>query len=407
MSATLASTQCRRKCDEEPDERGSSRLPSCVAMGRIFLSPPDIGGDERRMLLDAFDSGWVAPVGPDLAQFEMEFARSIGVPNTVALSSGTAGLHLALICAGVQAGDDVIVSSFTFAASAFPVRYLGAEPVFIDSDDATWNLDPALLAEELANRARVNRLPRAVMAVDLYGHLAAYDEIAGICAEYSIPLIEDATEALGAAYNGTQAGGFGMAAVFSFNGNKPITTSGGGMVASHDANLIDRMHYLATQARQPVAHYEHTEVGYNYRLSNLLAAVGRGQLMHLDVKLKRRRAINERYRRELHIPGLGFAPIAPGHEPNCWLTCITVDRRATGGVGAADVHRALAAADIESRPLWKPMHQQPVFRDARCRLNGVSDRLFATGLCLPSGSGLTEEEQDHVIATVQHVLRSH
>jgi dTDP-4-amino-4,6-dideoxygalactose transaminase len=218
-------------------------------MGRIFLSPPDVGPDERRMLIDAFDSGWVAPVGPDLAQFEIEFARAVGVPNSVALSSGTAGLHLALVCAGVQAGDEVIVSSFTFAASAFPVKYLGAEPVFIDSAESSWNLDPELLADELSLRARTNTLPRAVLAVDLYGHCADYREIVGLCEHYAVPLIEDATEALGAMFEHRMAGSFGRCAVFSFNGNKPITTGGGGMVVSHDPDLVDRVHYLATQAR--------------------------------------------------------------------------------------------------------------------------------------------------------------
>ena len=374
-------------------------------MARIYLSPPDVGPDERKLLLEAFDSGWVAPAGPDLPAFEHEFCQIVDMPHAVALSSGTAGLHLGLVCAGVRPGDEVIVSTFTFAASANPVKYVGAEPVFLDSEERTWNIDPSLLADELADRARINRLPKAVIVVDLYGHCAEYDELVELTERYEVPMIEDATEALGATHKGTAAGSYGMLGVFSFNGNKLITTSGGGMVVSNDGALIERIRYLSTQARQSVAHYEHTEVGYNYRLSNLLAALGRGQLMHLESKLNRRRAINDRYRAAFDgLPGVEFPPCGEGHEPNYWLTCITIDRRRSGGIGAADVHRRLARDDIESRPLWKPMHQQPVFRDARCRLTGVSDRLFATGLCLPSGSGMSDAEQDRVIEVVQSVF---
>jgi len=374
-------------------------------MARIFLSPPHVGDTERNFIMAAFDSNWIAPVGPDLQAFETEFAAYVGVEHAVAVSSGTAGLHLLLHAFGIGAGDQVIVSTFTFAATAFAVNYAGAEPVFVDSETATWNLDPTLVEQAIVGEAAKGRKPKAVLAVDLYGRCADYDGLLDVCRRHDVLLLEDAAEALGArttlaSGEVRSAGTFGAAAAFSFNGNKIITTSGGGMVVSHDKALIDRIRYLSTQARQPVNHYEHTEIGFNYRLSNLLAALGRGQLQHLDEKIVRRREINARYRAELaDLAGVSFDPYSD--TSNCWLTCVLIDPALSGGADRHTVEARLAAADIESRPLWKPMHQQPVFANAPSHLNGVSDRLFALGLCLPSGSSLSDDDQTRVIAEVR------
>ena len=365
-------------------------------MARIFLSPPHMGPDERSLLLAAFDSNWIAPVGPDLAAFEHEFAAHVDGLATVALASGSAALHLALVALGVGAGDDVLVSDFTFAATANPVSYVGARPVFIDSERDTWNMDPTLLEAELAERAADGSLPAAVICVDLYGQCADYDAITSICERYEVPLIEDAAEALGARYQGHAAGSFGRVAAFSFNGNKIITTSGGGMLASSDAALVDHVRHLSTQARQPVPHYEHAEIGFNYRLSNLLAALGRGQLRVLDQRIERRRAINDRYRDRLgDLPGIAFAPRDVGGTSNCWLTCITIDP--ASGVRPEDVRVALELDDIECRPLWKPMHLQPVFAAMPARLSGVAAELFERGLCLPSGTSMSDDDLSFVI----------
>jgi dTDP-4-amino-4,6-dideoxygalactose transaminase len=369
-------------------------------VSRIFLSPPDVGPDERALLLDAFDSGWIAPVGSHIDAFEREVATWAGVPHAAALSSGTAALHLALLLLGVGPGDEVIVPTLTFVATANVVTYVGATPRFIDSDAASWCIDPALLAEELDVRARAGRLPKAVITVDLYGQCCDYDAIEATCAAHGVTLIEDAAEALGATCGGRPAGSFGTAAAFSFNGNKIITTSGGGMLVSSDAGLVERARHLATQARDPEPHYEHSVVGYNYRLSNLLAALGRGQLRGLDAKIARRRAINERYREALGaIDGVGFLPIAAYGQPNHWLTVIALDPSRTRTTPAA-VGAHLAALDIEARPAWKPMHLQPLYREAPMRGGAVAEQIFATGLCLPSGSNLADAEQDVVIDAV-------
>ncbi len=369
-------------------------------MTRIYLSPPDVGADERDLLLAAFDSNWIAPVGPDLDAFEAEVAAWAGVDHAAALSSGTAALHLALILLGVGPGDEVLVPTLTFVATANPVRYVGAEPAFIDVDPVSWCLDPQLLAEDLAARARVDRLPRAVITVDLYGRCADYDAILATCDAYDVPVIEDAAEALGARHDGRPAGSFGRMAVLSFNGNKIITTSGGGMLVSADPELVSRARHLATQAREPEIFYEHTTLGYNYRLSNLLAALGRGQLRNLPAKLERRRAIHDRYREAFATTdGIAFPPADANGEPNHWLTVVTIDPGAFGTDPFA-ISATLGAAGIEARPAWKPMHRQPLYRDAPMRGGAVADRIFATGLCLPSGSNLTAAEQDEVIAAV-------
>jgi dTDP-4-amino-4,6-dideoxygalactose transaminase len=367
---------------------------------RTYLSPPDTGPEERRLLLDAFDSNWVAPLGPHVDAFEREFADLVGVPHAVALSSGTAALHLALVILGIGGGDDVVTSTMTFAATANVIAYVGANPVFVDVSPDTWALDPDVLEELLKRRAGSGHQVSAVIAVDLYGQCADYARLTDICRRYGVPLVEDAAEALGATYGSQRAGVFGECAAFSFNGNKIITTGGGGMLVSHRSDVVERARHLAAQARDPAPHYQHSQIGFNYRLSNLLAAVGRGQLRSLPGKLARRRAINDRYKRELAaLAGVTFMPEAEYGRSNCWLTCITVapDRF---GATREDIRRQLESENIEARPLWKPMHLQPLF--ARCEMHGgsVSEDLFEHGLCLPSGSSLTAEEQATVIGVL-------
>jgi dTDP-4-amino-4,6-dideoxygalactose transaminase len=372
-------------------------------VARVYLSRPDVGPLERQYLLRAFDEGWIAPVGPDLAAFERDITELTGWPGAVALVSGTAALHLALLECGVGPGDDVFVSTFTFAATVNAVTYCGANPVLIDSDTTTWNMSPDLLATALAAARAANRLPRAAVVVDLYGQCADFDTIAPQLDELGIDLVEDAAEALGATYKGRPAGTLGEMGVFSFNGNKIITTSGGGMFVAPTTEVADRVRYLATQARQPAAHYEHTEVGFNYRLSNLLAALGRAQLERLPEMSKRRVAINDHYRSRLgDIGGLEFMPIAPWGGWNGWLTCVSFDDPVVRDL----VETALSAADIESRPLWKPMHLQPAFKDCRTHVDGTSQILFDHGLCLPSGSSLTDDQVDDVCDVIAAEIRS-
>lgn len=367
------------------------------------MSPPHVGEEERQLLLDAFDSNWIAPLGPHVEGFERELSATIGVPYVAALSSGTAALHLALQIVGVRAGDEVLVSSFTFAATANAIAYCGAIPVFIDSNTVTWNIDPSLLEEELEFCTRRGKLPAAVLAVDLYGQCADYDAIVATCDKYGVPLIEDAAEALGASYRGKPAGQFGAMAAFSFNGNKIITTGGGGALASHDRDVVERARFLATQARDKAPHYQHSTIGYNYRLSNLLAAVGRGQLRKLEDRVNARRRNFAYYERFLgHLPGLEFMPEASYGRSNRWLTCIVVNR-AEFGASRDDIRLALEAENIESRPLWKPMHLQPIFASMRMRGGKVSEGLFEDGLCLPSGSSLKEDDLRRVINVIEHV----
>lgn len=370
-------------------------------MTRIFLSPPDVGPTERRLLLEAFDSNWIAPVGPFVDQFEQEIGALVGVEHVAALSSGTAGLHLALHLLGIGPGDDVLVPTFTFVATANAVTYTGATPVFIDADPGSWCLDPALVRADLERRAAEGRLPGAIVTVDLYGRCADYRAITAISEEFGVPVIEDAAEALGASYRGRPAGSFGRMGVVSFNGNKIATSGGGGALVSSDGDLIERARRLAAQAREPAPHYEHTEVGYNYRLSNLLAAVGVGQLQGLDERIERRRAIEERYRAGFGgIEGISFLPPPTDGEVNHWMTVVTVDPDRFGG-SREDIRRALDAEDIESRPVWKPMHLQPLFRDHPMSGGAVAEQVFATGLCLPSGSQLSVDDQQRVIGIVR------
>lgn len=383
----------------------ASGVTDTPAKERIYLSPPHMGTAERELLLDAFDSNWIAPMGPHVDAFEREFCDTVGVPHAAALSSGTAALHLALLMLGVSPGDEVIVSSFTFASSANAVAYLGAKPVFIDSDRETWNMDPGLLEEELAGCARRGKLPKAVIAVDLYGQCADYDRILAACGQYGVPLIEDAAEALGATYQGKPAGSFGAAAAFSFNGNKIITTSGGGMLVSTDAELVERARSLSQQARDPAPYYQHSKIGYNYRMSNLLAAVGRGQLRVLQDRVARKREIFRYYQDTLGgLPGLSFMPEAGYGCSNRWLTCILIDSSRFGATGE-DIRLVLERENIESRPLWKPMHLQPVFSGDRVRGGAVSEELFEKGLCLPSGTALRDADLERIAGVVRAVCR--
>lgn len=372
-------------------------------MDRIHLSPPHMTEIERDLLLGAFDANWVAPVGPDLTAFEQEFAAAMGLDHAVALTSGSAGLHLALIVLGVQAGDVVIVPSFTFAATANAVRYVGAEPWFVDSEPDTWNIDPALVAAALSAADDAERTVGAVITVDLYGQCADHDPIRELCDARTIPLIEDAAEAVGATWGGRSAGSFGDIGVFSFNGNKLMTTGGGGMAVSADRDAIDRIRHLSTQARQPTPHYEHTEIGFNYRLSNVLAAIGRGQVTRLPDMIARRAEIRARYEAGLaDCAGVGFNPIDPRGTPNHWLTVLVLgDEARTDGEG---VIAALEEVDAEARPAWKPMHRQPVFAGSPMFGGEVSDRAFARGVCLPSGSAMTDDDVDRVIEAARTVL---
>ena len=372
-------------------------------MTRVFLSPPEVGAEERQMLLDAFDSNWIAPLGPDVDAFEAEFAARVGVGHAVALSSGTAALHLGLLLVGVGPGDEVLVPSFTFVATANAVVYLGATPVFVDCDSSTWTMDPDLVADELDRRAGTGQLPAAVVTVDLYGQSCDYDRLLAACDRHGVPLVEDAAEALGGTYRSRPTGSFGRFGVFSFNGNKIITTSGGGMLVTESAEEASRARFLATQAREPFPHYEHTTIGYNYRLSNLLAALGRAQLAGLDGKVSRRRVVNDRYRQALeNVPGIGFMPIAGYGEPNYWLTCITVDPELFG-TDRETIRLALESHDIESRPTWKPLHLQPVFATNPTVGGTVCARIFDHGLCLPTGSALSVEDQDQVVGIISEL----
>jgi dTDP-4-amino-4,6-dideoxygalactose transaminase len=364
---------------------------------RIYLSPPDVSAAERESLLAAFDSNWIAPLGPEVDAFERDLATRVGVHDAAALSSGTAALHLALILLEVRPGDEVWTATLTFAATANAIRYVGATPVFIDSETESWNMDPTLLREALRDASTRGALPKALIVVDLYGQCADYDAILGACKEYGVPVIEDAAEALGATYHGRPAGSFGAMGVLSFNGNKIITTSGGGALVSDDAGLVERARHLASQARQPAAHYEHEEIGYNYRLSNLLAAVGRAQLARLGDLIERRREINRRYRTALEgIDGIDFLPEAPGRHSTCWLTCLLLDEDRLG-VGPEQIREHLESGNIEARPVWKPMHLQPVYRGCRVVGGAVAEDLFRRGLCFPSGSTLSDEGLRRVI----------
>ena len=358
---------------------------------KILLSPPEVGAGERDLLLAAFDSNWVAPAGPDIDAFERELAELTGAAEVAALSSGTAALHLAMMAVGVERGDDVLVNTLTFGASAFAVTYVGARPCFVDCEPATWHLDPDLLDEELTRRDRVGERPAAVVSVDLYGSVADGDRIAAVCAAHEVPLVQDAAEAIGAFRDGVHAGRQGQVAVLSFNGNKMLTTGGGGAIMSDDAAIVSRARYLSTQARQPVPWYEHEDIGFNYRMGNLNAAVGRGQLRTLSARIDGRRRVREAYERLLgSLGGVTFQAVPDGCEPNHWLTTVVFDDSFGATTGA--VLDALRSAGIEARLSFKPMHLQPVFAGHPVVGGAIAERLFERSLSLPSGSWLTDDD---------------
>jgi dTDP-4-amino-4,6-dideoxygalactose transaminase len=368
---------------------------------RIYLSPPHMSGREWPLVQDAFASNWIAPLGPHVDAFERELANRVGSSYAVAVSSGTAALHLGLQLVGVERSDEVLVSTLTFAATVNPILYLGARPTFIDSERRSWNMDPALLSQALEARSSTGRLPKAVVLVHVYGQSADIGPILAACDHYGVPLVEDAAEALGATYKGRAPGAFGRVGIYSFNGNKIITTSGGGMLVSENSDLIAHARKLATQARDPAPHYEHSEVGYNYRLSNILAAIGRGQLQALEERVAARRRNFDYYVRALgDLPGLAFMPEAPWGRHTRWLTCLTIDSSELG-VDREALRLALERENIEARPLWKPMHLQPVFSGFECVGGAVSEQLFERGLCLPSGSSLTEADLARVVAPIR------
>lgn len=370
----------------------------------ILLSGPDVGPLEEAALLRALRSGWVAPAGPELAAFEAEVAARVGAAHAVALSSGTAALHLGLMSLGVGPGDLVLTATMTFAATANAIVYTGAEPYFVDADPATGNLDPALLEAALEGLAAAGERVGAIVPVDLFGKAADYTEIERIGREFEVPVLADAAESLGAAHRGRPAGSLGRAAILSFNGNKIATTSGGGMLLSDDEAIIARARYLSTQAREPVPHYEHLEIGFNYRLSNLLAALGRAQLARLDELIAKRRLIREGYREAFaSTPGVSLLGGDDDAEDNCWLTSIIVDEERANW-RARDLRHELQRHGIESRPLWKPMHLQPVFAHSRGTIMGAAQRLFETGLTLPSGSAMSAAQRERVLTRIREFL---
>jgi pyridoxal phosphate-dependent aminotransferase EpsN len=372
---------------------------------RIYLSRPHMSGNEERRVAEAFASNFVAPLGPQLDAFEASVRDYLDADvHCVGLSSGSAALHLALRIAGVGAGDEVWISSMTFAGGIFPVNYLGATPRFFDLDPKSWTIDTAELSKELAKAAAENRLPKAIVPTDLYGQSADLDLLERLAKQYDVRLIVDSAESLGATYqNGRKAGTGGDAAILSFNGNKIITTSGGGMLVTRHKDWAEEARFLATQARDPAAHYEHSTFGYNYRLSNICAAIGLGQMEVLDARVARRREIFACYKASLARPGVTFMPEPEGLHSTRWLTALTIDPTDTG-VTREDVRLMLLEHQIEARPLWKPMHLQPLYAGAQYHGSGVDEQLFAHGLCLPSGSDMTDDQQGEVIERVQGLL---
>lgn len=375
---------------------------------RIYLSPPHMGGYEMGYIKEAFETNWIAPLGPQVDAFEKEVAVYTGAKSALALSSGTAAIHLALRLLGVEPGDIVFCSALTFIASVNPVLYLGAQPVFIDSEPESWNMSPVALEKAFKWAKSSGRMPKAVIIVDLYGQSADYEPLLNLCNEYRVPVVEDAAEALGASYRGKVCGTLGRLGVFSFNGNKIVTTSGGGMLVSDDEEALKKALFWATQAREPAPWYQHAEMGYNYRMSNIVAAIGRGQLQVLDERVDARRTVFERYEKTLgDIPGVDFMSEASYGRCNRWLTVMTLNPEICT-VKPMQIIDALAAENIESRPVWKPMHLQPLF--AGCQYfpheegKSIADRFFTTGVCLPSGSSMTAEEQQRVIDVVLSTL---
>lgn len=374
-------------------------------MKRIWLSSPHMGEREQAYVQSAFDTNWVAPLGPNVDAFEKDLSTFTGVSHAAALSSGTAAIHLALIIAGVQRNDVVLCQSFTFSASANPVVYLGATPVFIDSEPTSWNMDPELLERAIKHYVAKHKKPKAIIPVHLYGMPANMQAIMELAHRYEIPVIEDAAEALGSTCAGKTCGSFGQMGVLSFNGNKIITTSSGGALLSENETWVNEARFLATQARDNAPHYQHSHIGYNYRMSNVLAGIGRGQMEVLPQRIAQRRANFAFYKDTFAgYPGLSFQPETENNVSNRWLTAVLIDPKKTGGITREDIRLHLQEQNIESRPLWKPMHKQPVFSGAPCFENGVSEKLFEQGLCLPSGSNLTPADLERVAAAIKEIV---
>lgn len=373
---------------------------------KIWLSPPHMSGEELEQVQEAFRNNWVAPAGPHLKKMESKLKEYFNVESAAVLTSGTAALHLALINLNVQPGDTVLVQSLTFSASANPIKYLGAEPVFIDSEEETWNLCPKLVIEAIDDLTSKGKKPKAIIAVDLYGMPAKWAELQSIATEFDIPIIEDSAEAAGSTFMGKKCGSFGRMAVVSFNGNKIITTGGGGALLSNDWNLVNHARFLSTQAKDNAPHYQHSYIGYNYRMSNITAGIGIGQLNCLPERVLQRRHNFDLYFKELSdIEGISFLQEPYGYYSNRWLTTIMIDPEKTGGINREHIRLALESENIESRPIWKPLHLQPVFKDCLFYGNGTSEDIFRYGLCLPSGSSLTEDEVGRVSFIVKKIIK--
>ncbi|WP_285292030.1 aminotransferase class I/II-fold pyridoxal phosphate-dependent enzyme [Bacillus sp. ISL-18] len=381
---------------------------STTSKKRIFLSSPHMSGNESKYINEAFETNWIAPLGPNVDEFEKEIALKVGVNEAVAVSSGTAAIHLALSLLNIKRGDIVFCSSLTFIASANPIIYQGAEPIFIDSEPDTWNMSPDALERAFLDAKDNGRLPKAVILVNLYGQSAKMDEIIAICDYYNVPIIEDAAESLGSIYKGKASGTFGRFGIYSFNGNKIITTSGGGMLISNDTELLKKARFLATQARDPAPHYQHSEIGFNYRMSNILAGIGRAQLEVLQQRVEERRAIFQRYYQELsRIPGFEFMPELKNTKSNRWLTALTINEK-EAGVSVKKLLKTFNQEYIEARPVWKPLHLQPVFKGCRFYSHkeneNISEYLFVNGICLPSGSNMTADEQNKIIQCINETM---
>lgn len=373
---------------------------------KIWLSSPHMGENELKYVQEAFDENWIAPLGPNVDGFEQELADYLKINHVAALSSGTAAIHLALILLGVKHGDEVICSSFTFSASANPVVYQSATPIFIDCERDTWNMDPDLMEKAIKDRISKGKKPKAIILVHLYGMPAKINELISIAEKYEIPVIEDAAEALGSKYKNKEVGTFGTFGTFSFNGNKIITTSGGGALVSSDKTFVEESRFLATQARDKAAHYQHSQIGYNYRMSNICAGIGRGQLEVLDLRVSQRREMYSFYVNLLDsIEGIKFLHEPEGFFSNRWLTTILINPKKTKGVTSESIRLKMENENIESRPLWKPMHLQPIFKDAPAYLNGISEDLFKYGLCLPSGSNLNIDEKNRIADVFRNILK--
>lgn len=381
-----------------------------VMTKRIFLSAPHMSGNEKKYIDEAFDTNWIAPLGPNVDRFEKELADYVGVNDAAAVSSGTAAIHLALSLLDVKKGDKVFCSTLTFIASANPIIYQGAEPVFIDSEPETWNMSPKALERAFQAAYKEGKLPKAVIVVNLYGQSAKMDEILSICTHYGVPMIEDAAESLGSTYKGKASGTFGRFGIYSFNGNKIITTSGGGMLISNDSDAIKKARFLASQARDIAPHYQHSTTGFNYRLSNILAGIGRAQLEVLAERVETRRTIFNLYHQELfRLPGVYFMPELENTKSNRWLTTLTINEK-EAGVTVKEILNRLSEENIEARPVWKPLHMQPLFKEANyyshSENESISEQLFHNGICLPSGSNMTEDEQFRVIGCFKERIKT-